>query len=323
MLRMHTQHVLVLGGSGFIGRSIVAKLIGAGLNVTVPTRRRDRAGHLIFHPTIDMVQADVHDPAALATLVAGKDAVINLIGILHSRQSNPYGPDFARAHVDLPKAVVAAMHAAGVKRLLHMSALGADAQGPSMYARSRAAGEEVVRASALDWTIFQPSIVFGPGDSFLNTFATLAKFAPVFPLAGASTKFQPIYVEDVAQAFVNALDNPATLHKTYALAGAQTYTLKELVQFSALVATGKSRPVLPLPLALGKLQAFCLEMLPGTPLMSRDNVDSLKADNVAASPIAPELGIAPAALEPIAAQYLRGLHPRTRSDARRTTRSGL
>jgi uncharacterized protein YbjT (DUF2867 family) len=319
---MDIKHTLVIGGSGFIGSHLVAKLIGGGMRVTVPTRRRERARHLILHPGIDVIEADVHDPATLAQLVAGKDAVINLVGILHSRTGMPYGPDFARAHVELPKSIVAAMQSAGVKRLLHMSALGARENGPSMYARSRAASEAVVRASGLDWTIFQPSVVFGPDDKFLNTFATLAKFAPVFPLAGASTKLQPIYVEDVAQAFVNALPNRATVHHTYELAGPHAYTLKELVQFAALAATGKQRLVVPLPLAAGKLQAFFLELLPGAPLMSRDNVDSLKADNIATQPIAPELGIELTAMEPIAAQYLRGQHPRTRWDARRTTRSG-
>lgn len=322
---MRTQRVLVLGGSGFIGSHVVAKLITAGLNVTVPTRRRDRAGHLIFHPTIEVVQANVHDPVTLQRLVKGHDAVINLVGILHSRGGTPFGLDFARTHVELPRAVSAAMQTAGVRRLLHMSALGADAQGPSMYARSRAAGEAVVRASGLDYTIFQPSVVFGPEDNFLNTFASLAKLAPVFPLAGASTKLQPVFVEDVAQAFVNALDNAATVHNTYVLAGPKVYTLKQLVQFASQAARGHARPVLPLPLLIGKLQALFLELLPGTPLMSRDNVDSLKVDNVATSSTAawaPELGITPHALEPIASLYLHGQHPRTRFDARRSTRSG-
>jgi uncharacterized protein YbjT (DUF2867 family) len=322
---MHIQKVLVLGGSGFIGSHVVAKLITAGLHVTVPVRRRDRAGHLIFHPTIDVVQANVHDPVTLQQLVAGKDAVINLVGILHSRGGRPYGPDFAKAHVELPRAVIAAMQATGVRRLLHMSALGADANGPSMYARSRASGEALVRASGLRYTIFQPSVVFGPEDKFLNTFASLAKLAPVFPLAGANSKLQPVFVEDVAQAFVNALDNSATYARTYMLAGPKVYTLKELVQFASLAATGRACPVLPLPWIAGKLQALLLSLLPGEPLMSRDNVDSLKVDNVATPPdqaFPPELGITPHALEPIASMYLRGQHPRTRFDARRSTRSG-
>jgi NADH dehydrogenase len=319
---MEIKKVLVIGGSGFIGSAIVAKLIGVGMRVTVPTRRRERARHLILHPTIDVIEADVHEPAALARLVAGQDAVINLVGVLHSKPGTPYGPDFARAHVELPKAIIAAMQTAGVKRLLYMSALGASANGPSMYARSRADGEAAVRGSSLDWTIFQPSVVFGPQDRFLNTFASLAKLAPFIPLAGAGAKLQPIYVEDVAQAFVNALTNPVTIRKSYELAGPHAYTLKELVQFASFAATGTARPVLPLPLAVGKLQAFFLELLPGTPLMSRDNVDSLKADNVASRAIAPELGITPTVMEPIATQYLQGRHPRSRFDARRTTRSG-
>jgi uncharacterized protein YbjT (DUF2867 family) len=316
------KKILVIGGSGFIGSHLVAKLISAGHYVTVPTRRRERARHLIMHPTIDVLEADVHDPVALAGLVSGKDVVINLVGILHSRAGSPYGPDFAHAHVALPKSIVAAMQAAKVQRLLHMSALGASVNGPSMYARSRADGEAAVRGSALAWTIFRPSVVFGPEDKFLNTFASMSKLLPVFPLAGASTKLQPVYVEDAAQAFVNALDNDATIGKIYELAGPHAYTLKELVQIASMAAIGKARPVIPLPLGIGKLQAALFELLPGTPLMSRDNVDSLKVDNVATHPIAPELNIVPAAMEPIAMQYLRGLHPRTRFDVRRTTRAG-
>lgn len=314
------KKILVVGGSGFIGRHVIAKLITAGYHVTVPTRRRDRAGHLITHPTIDVIQANVYEPAALAELVAGQDAVINLVGVLHSKRGTPYGPEFAKAHVELPRSIIAAMRAANVRRLLHMSALGASPEGPSMYARSKAAGELLVRQSALAFTIFQPSVVFGPEDQFLNTFGRMARFLTLFPLAGASTKLQPIYVEDVAQAFVNALANNATIGITYELAGPHAYTLKELVQFASLATIGKTRPVLPLPLGIGKLQAAFFELLPGQPLMSRDNVDSLKVDNVATRDLAPELSITLTAMEPIAMQYLRGQHPRTRFDARRTTR---
>ncbi|MFM2399219.1 MAG: hypothetical protein RL341_1376 [Pseudomonadota bacterium] len=314
------KKILVVGGSGFIGRHVVAKLITAGYQVTVPTRHRERAGHLIMHPTIDVIQANVHEPAVLANLVAGQDAVINLVGVLHSKTGSPYGPEFAKSHVELPRSIIAAMQAAKVRRLLHMSALGASADGPSMYARSKAAGELLVRQSALAFTIFQPSVVFGPEDKFLNTFGRMAKLLPLFPLAGASTKLQPIYVEDVAQAFVNALVNDATIGNTYELAGPHAYTLKELVQFASLAATGKMRPVLPLPLGIGKLQAALFELLPGEPVISRDNVDSLKADNVATRDLDPELGITLTPMEPIAMQYLRGQHPRTRFDTRRTTR---
>jgi NADH dehydrogenase len=247
--------------------------------------------------------------------------VINLVGVLHSKAGAPYGPEFARAHVALPRKILQAMQSAGVMRLLHMSALGASSSGPSMYSRSKADGEAAVRASTRAYTIFQPSIVFGPEDKFLNTFARMAKWLPLFPLVGARTKLQPVYVEDVAQAFVNALQNDATIGKTYELAGAHAYTLKELVQFSGFAATGKVRPVIPLPFALGKVQAALFELLPGEPLMSRDNVDSLKADNVASQPVAAELGISLTPMEPIAQQYLRGQHPRTRFDARRGTRS--
>jgi NADH dehydrogenase len=310
--------ILVIGGSGFIGRHLIAQLVEKGHRITVPTRKRDRARHLWLHPKLDVIEADVHCPDTMARLVAGHTAVINLVGVLHSKPGSPYGPDFAKNHVDLVRKIVGAMSQAGVgaekARLLHMSALGASAQGPSMYSRSKAAGEALVRDSGLAWTIFQPSVVFGPEDQFLNTFAKLAKIAPVFPLAGSGAKLQPVYVQDVAQAFVTALDDRATIGQTYQLAGPTVYTLAELVRFAAAVGAHRNIPVLPLPLGIGKLQALAMELAPGPTLMSRDNVDSLKADNVATDDGLARLGIHAQAMEPIATLYLQGKHPRTRSD---------
>ncbi|HET7773786.1 MAG TPA: complex I NDUFA9 subunit family protein [Burkholderiaceae bacterium] len=307
--------ILVIGGSGFIGRHLIARLVEQGHQITVPTRRRDRARHLWLHPKLDVIEADVHSPDALARLVAGQTAVINLVGVLHSKPGTPYGPAFAKNHVELVRKIIQAMQQAGVKRLLHMSALGASAQGPSMYSRSKAAGEALVRDSGLDWTIFQPSVVFGPEDQFLNTFAKLAKIAPVFPLAGSGARLQPVYVQDVAQTFVTALHDRATIGQSYQLAGPTVYTLAELVRFAAAVGAHRNIPVLPLPLGMGKLQALAMELAPGPTLMSRDNVDSLKADNVATEDGLARLGIHAQAMEPIATQYLQGKHPRTRSDA--------
>lgn len=315
---MRYPTVLVIGGSGFVGSSLVAQLSNAGHVVIVPTRNRERAKHLITLPTVDVVEADVHDDAALRRLMQGVDAVVNLVGILHSRAGDPYGPDFARAHVELPKRIVAACVASGVSRYLHMSALGADANGPSMYQRSKAAGEAIARSEpGLKTTIFRPSVIFGAGDHFMNMFASMQKLLPVVPLGGAEAKFQPIHVEDVARAFVNALACEQTIGHTYELAGPAVYSLRQLVQLAGKYA-GCPRPIIALPPSLARLQALLLEYAPFGPVMSRDNLASMQVDNVATAPIAPELGITPAALEAIAPQYLAGRTPRARYDAYRT-----
>jgi NADH dehydrogenase len=308
------EDILVVGGAGFIGRHIVNRLVDRGLRVTVPTRRPGAAKHLILLPTVDLVAADVNDDAALDRLLDGRDAVINLVGILQGSRGTPYGPGFARAHVELPRRIVARCAAHGIRRYLHMSALGADPHGPSMYQRSKGDGEAAVRATTLDWTIFQPSVVFGPEDRFLNTFATLATVAPILPIANAGTRFQPVWVGDVADAFVNALDNPQTYRKTYELVGPRVYTLRELVQFAA-TASGHPRVVVGLPASLARAQARMMELAPGEPLMSRDNLDSMQRDNVASvQPFtpAPELGIELHPMEAEAAEYLSGQNVRTR-----------
>lgn len=316
---MKHKRVLVIGGSGFIGSHLVALLAAQGKRILVPTRRYMHARHLILLPTVDVVEADIHDDAVLAGLVKGQDAVINLVGILHGDRGTPYGDQFRRNHVELPKRIAQACVDHGVTRLVHMSALGADSNGPSMYQRSRGDGEAAVQRTygaleGSDLTIFRPSVVFGPEDHFLNLFSKLARWFPVLPIAGADSRMQPIYVGDVAQAITHALDDPRTYGKIYPLAGPQTYTLGELVSRAAAWG-GHPRPVLKLPMGLGKLQAGFMEMLPGEPLMSRDNLDSLTRDNVLNEGIAPELEIHPTALEAIAPEYLAGQHPRTRFDS--------
>jgi NADH dehydrogenase len=309
--------ILVIGGAGFVGRHIVARLVDRGLRVTVPTRHRARAGHLILLPTVEVVESDVNSDDALDLLLRDHDAVINLVGILQGSRGTPYGREFARAHVELPKRIVAGCTRQGIGRYLHMSALGADPKGPSMYQRSKGDGEAVVRASSLDWTIFQPSVIFGPEDRFLNTFASLAKVFPVLPIGGANVRFQPVWIGDVAQAFVNALDNRATYRKSYELVGPRVYTLRELVQFAA-AASGRPRRVLALPGGIAQVQARMMELAPGEPLMSRDNLDSMKVDNIASrQPYvpAPELGITPTAMEAEAPRYLSGQTVRTRLDS--------
>jgi len=306
---MRHSNILVLGGSGFIGRYVVNLLVARGCRVLVPSRRRERARHLILLPTCDVVDADVYDDATLERLVAGQHAAINLIGTLHGDRAA-----FTRTHTELPRRLIAACARHRVRRLAHMSALGADENGPSLYQRSKGAGEALARASTQNCTIFQPSVVFGREDRFLNLFAMLAKFAPLLPIGGADAKFQPVWVEDVARAIVNAIDNEATYGKTYELAGPKIYTLRELVRFAA-VASGHPRPVLALPERFARWQARLIELAPGEPLLSRDNLDSMKRDNVAkVQPFqpAPELGIGITPMEPEAVIYLAGLHPRTR-----------
>ncbi len=310
------QHnILVIGGSGFIGSRLVNALSLGNHFVTVPTRRRQRARHLVQLPLVDVVEANIHDDASLSRLVAGRDAVVNLVGILQGRRGTPYGPDFARAHVDLPRRIAAACAQHGVRRVVHMSALGADVEGPSMYLRSKGAGEAALRAQpGLDLTVFRPSVVFGPGDNFLNTFASLQRVFPVVPLAGAGTRFAPVYVADVVTAFFNSLVGPHardTIGQTYELCGPKVYTLAELVRLSgkwARVGGGRGRAVIALPDVLGRLQAMMMELAPGTPLMSRDNLDSMKVDSVCSGAMpgfVPALGVPhPESLEAIAPTYL-------------------
>jgi NADH dehydrogenase len=261
-------------------------------------------------PACEVVQADVNREGALRELVRGQDAVINLIGILHGTEAQ-----FERAHADLPRRLIAACADAGARRLLHMSALGAQTDGPSRYQRSKGHGEAAVRASDLAWTVFRPSVVFGEDDRFLNLFARLARWLPLLPIGSADTRLQPVWVEDVASAFVNCLDNEATVGRTYELAGPQTYALRDLARFAAKAA-GHPRPVIGLPGAVARAQAALMEMLPGPTLLSRDNLDSMRRDNVASvQPYvpAPELGIAhPMPLEPVAARYLSGRQPGAR-----------
>lgn len=318
---MKTDHVLVLGGSGFIGRHVINGLTAGVVDVTVPTRRRERAKHLLLMPTVDVVQADLFAPGALEKLVSGTQAVINLVGVLHSRpgEAGGYGPDFARAHVELPKALVAACRARGVRRLLHMSALGAAPDAPSEYLRSKAAGEQAVLAAHdLDVTVFRPSVVFGQEDAFLNQFAALARLLPGFALACPQARFQPVYVGDVARAMLTALEDAATRGKRYDLCGPRVYTLKELVEYVCRV-TGRRRLVLGLSDRLSYLQARLLEWSPG-PLMTRDNYRSMQVPSVCDCPF--PFGIVPQPLEAIAPAYLapsgpRQRYPRLRWRARR------
>ena len=308
---MRHQTIALIGGTGFIGRDLVNRLVKDGRQVRIATRRRAHAAELSIFP-VEILEIDVYDPVQLAAFIHGADAVINLSGILHSRRGDPYGADFARVHVELPKKIAAACVAQHVPRLLHMSDLGARSDGASMYLRSKGDGELVVRsASGLHPTIFRPSVVFGPGDRFLNTFANLQRNLPVIPLACAQARFQPVYVGDVAQAILRALDLERSHGKIYELGGPHIYTLEALVRFAGET-IGQDRRIIRLPRWAGRLQARLFELLPGEPVLTRDNLDSMKIDNVLSAPMAAELGIMPTSLEAVAPEYLNDLTPRGR-----------
>ena len=299
---MEIESVCVLGGSGFVGRAVADQLSARSIRVRVVTRSRPRAMGLAVLPTVELVVADPHDTHSLARAFEGMDAVVNLVGILHERGRET----FQRCHVELPRKVVEACHSAGVRHLLHMSALGASESGPSRYQRSKGAGEAEVRraAGALPVTILRPSVVFGEGDEFLNTFAKLVRTFPVIPLAGAHTRFQPIWVEDVARCFVDAMGNPRAFGNAYDLGGPKPYTLEELVRYVAKL-LGRKPTIIPLGGALATLQAWVLEHLPG-PMMTRDNLASMSVDNVSAQPFPDLFDFDPSPLEVIAPVYFSG-----------------
>ncbi|RKP49551.1 complex I NDUFA9 subunit family protein [Trinickia fusca] len=315
---MRHQSIALIGGSGFIGSHLANALVAAGKTVRVATRRRQHASHLTLLP-LDVIELDVFDPVELARFVEGADAVVNLVGILHSRRGEPYGPDFAKVHVELPGRIAAACEGKGVHRLIQMSALGANPAGPSMYLRSRADGEKAVRAATrLATTIFRPSIVFGPEDRFLNLFALLQRLFPVVPLAKPDSRFQPVYVGDVAKAIVNALDLDAAHGRLYELGGPTVYTLEALVRFCG-EAIGSRARIVRLPDALAHMQALAFEMLPGAPLITRDNLASMSVDAVMTEPLAPELDLEPASVEAIAPSYLGNASLASRFSGFRTT----
>jgi uncharacterized protein YbjT (DUF2867 family) len=302
------KRILVLGGSGFIGSHVCEKASALNCRVTVATRRMVNARAVQSLPWVDVIEADIHDQAALTRLVHGHDAVVNLIAILHGDAAA-----FDHVHVALVQKLVRACETAGVPRLVHISALGAAPDAPSLYQRSKAKGEAVLAASALDCSAVRPSVVFGARDRFLNTFARLQALFPVVPLAGADCRFQPVWVQDVALAVIRLLERPAAfagltdpVHPPVIEAcGPDVFTLRELVQLAGAL-SGNPRPVIALPARLARWQARLLELLPGEPLMSRDNLDSMQVDNVSTGvlPGLGALGITATGLRAIAPTYL-------------------
>ena len=305
---MKSQKIIVLGGTGFVGRSLVHALQAAGHQVDVLSRNRELQRELGVYPGVRTLSTNVYDSAALARRFAGADAVVNLVGVL---QNNGFGgKDFERAHVALTETVIAAMKQAGVPRLLQMSSLRAG-EGDSHYLRSRGQAEAKVKASGLAWTLFQPSVIFGPGDGLFCRFAPLLKIAPVLPLARAGARFQPVYVKDVASAFVRALERPDSVGKTYPLVGPKTLTLAELVRWTAQI-LGVRRLVLPLPGLFGYLQGLAFDPLPaGLKPFSSDNYKSLALDSVSERNGLTELGIRPTPMELVVPEYIgRSEHQR-------------
>ncbi|MBI0327062.1 complex I NDUFA9 subunit family protein [Burkholderia plantarii] len=319
---MDRPTIALVGGTGFIGARLVAALVRAGYPVRLAARRRERARHLATM-SVEVVELDRFDAASLARVVAGAGVAINLVGTLHGGRGTPYGEGFRQLHVALPGALAAACVEAGVAQLVQVSALGADSHGPSMYQRSKGDGEAALHAAAaasggaLAVTVLRPSVVFGPGDAFLTTFARLQRLLPVLPLAMPDAQFQPVYVGDVAQALLAVAGNRAAYGRTYELGGPRVYTLEQLVRYcGALV--GRQARIIRLPDALARLQASVFEHLPGEPVITRDNLASMRVPNVLSGPLAPELGVRPASLEGVAPGYLSA--GGTRYDAWRSRR---
>ena len=305
---MDIDRICIFGGTGFVGRAIVEQAYARGLRVRVVTAYTANAMPLAVVPTVEVFVGNVFDDRTLALACEDTDAVVNLVGILHPSR----GKGFDAVHVELPRRIARACHGAGVQQLLHMSALGADEKGPSEYQRSKGRGEAALRQAAgiLPWTIFRPSVIFGEDDHFLNLFAALARAFPVIPLAGAQARFQPVWVEDVARCFVQALGETRAFGQVFPLCGPKAYSLEELVGFVAAT-LGLKRRIWPLPPALARMQAFMLEHLPGR-LMTRDNLASMSVDNTCGDAFPAIFGFEPAPLEAVAPLYLAGANTRDR-----------
>jgi uncharacterized protein YbjT (DUF2867 family) len=316
------RSILVLGGTGFVGRAVCEMLVqrgdGGGGRIIVPTRRLMRASALRALPTTDLRQADIHDDETLKRLVGKADAVINLVGTLHGSAA-----EFERVHVALPRRLAAACELLGVRRVLHVSALGAASDAPSNYLRSKAGGEAALRNAALDLTLFRPSVVFGASDHLLNLFAGLQAVFPVLPLAAADARFQPVWVDDVARAVVRCLDQPETIGRSYELVGPEVVTLSEIARRAGRW-SGHERHQIALPPFVARLQAALMAALPGPPLLSKDNLDTMRVPSVAGGtlPGLEALGILPAPMEAVVPGYLgtegvRRRLARWRANARR------
>ena len=303
---MKIKNVCIFGGSGFVGQHVAHMLAAQGVSLRIPTRHRERAKSLLVLPTVDVIETNIHNSKELDRLLVGIDAVINLVGILDG--------DFTSAHIELPKKIVAACKRNGVARLLHISALNASINGTSAYLRSKGEGERVIIESNLETTIFRPSVIFGPGDSFLNLFANLARRLPIMLLASPNSKFQPVFVENVVKVIVESLSTPTTFGQSYDLCGPKIYSLRQLVEYVSTI-TKHKLSIIGLNDWLSNVQATLLEFLPGK-LMTRDNYLSMKTDSIcdcnSESDFTAVFGVHPTELEEVAPLYLAHDTPRER-----------
>lgn len=314
--------ITILGGTGFVGSHLVHRLSDDGHRINVLSRNREAHRELLVHPSVEVYTTDVHDAESLARHFEQSEVVINLVGILNEKQHN--GEGFQRAHVDFTRNAADTARRCGVRRFLQMSALGADRESPSHYQRTKAEAEDYLLgecAGELDVTVFRPSIIFGAGQNFTTRFANLVKLMPgVFPLACAETRFAPVYVNDVVEAYARCLDRPASFGRHYELCGPEIYTLREIVEYIA-EHMHRKRVVLPLPDALGKLQAAVMEYLPGKPF-SLDNYRSTLNDNICTGTNGlDELGIHPTHMDAVVPFQLASNDPlarkRSKLDKRR------
>jgi uncharacterized protein YbjT (DUF2867 family) len=302
--------VTVFGGSGFIGRHLVRRLCAKGWRVRVAVRRPNEA--LFLKPMgdvgqVQLVQANIRDDGSVRAAVSGSDYVINLVGILFESGKQ----SFSAVQAEGPGRIGAAASAAGVKRVVQISAIGANAESESDYAKSKAAGEAALHAAFPSATILRPSIVFGPEDDFFNRFASLARMLPMLPLiGGGETRFQPVYVADVADAIMAVLADGTTAGKTFELGGPRVYSFRELMEI-VLHETGRRRPLIAIPLGLAKLKAWFLQLLPN-PMLTVDQVKLLAYDNVVSEGAAglKALGITPTTVEAIVPSYLWRFRPK-------------
>jgi len=297
--RTTTMKILILGGSGFVGSHLVRRLSREGHSITVISRYPNAAKHLEIVPRVRIRVFDPYDIERLADALSGHDAMINLVGILN--ESGRDGSGFRKAHVELVEIAIAACNKAGIQRIIQMSALNAG-KGESHYLRTRGEGEQRVRTSGLHWTIFRPSTIFGPDDSFLNRFAGLLAISPVLPLARPDAKFAPVYIGDVVDAFVRALDGHEHVGESYELCGAETWALRDIVEWIA-EQRGMRRWIVGLPDALGRLQGRVFDIVPGKPFSS-DNFKSLLLDSTCSEDGFDRLGISPWPMSEKAPEWL-------------------
>lgn len=329
--------ITVFGGSGFIGRHVVRRLAADGWEIRVAVRDLELA--LPLKPAGDVGQivpwcCDVTQPGHVEAAVAGADAVINLVGALYETGRN----SFENVHVAAPKAIAEAAKAARIKTLIHMSALGADAASDSSYARSKAAGEAAVKQAYPEAVIMRPSVLFGPEDGFFNLFAGLSRFMPFLPVFGCpvmpvltrsedgfavdfygdgGTKFQPVYVGDVADAIVAALSSTQAAGQIYELGGPTVYSFKQLMEM-LLRYTNRKRTLVPVPFVIAELEAIFLQILP-KPILTRDQVVMLKTDNVLSGKTKElaDLGVSPTTAESILPTYLSRFKIKSSTDRQR------